>query len=31
VVLSLNGGDDLSPILARVEMVDGKVLLKKSF
>jgi uncharacterized protein len=31
VVLYLNGGDDLSPLLARVEKAGGKVLLKKTF
>ena len=31
VVVYLNGGDDLSSMLARVEKVGGKVLLKKTF
>lgn len=31
VVLYLNGGDDLSPVLGRVEKAGGKVLLKKTF
>jgi uncharacterized protein len=31
VVVYLNGGDDLSPVLARVEKAGGKVLLKKTF
>ena len=31
VVLYLNGGDDLAPVLARVEKAGGKVLLKKTF
>lgn len=30
VVLYLNGGDDLSPVMARVEKAGGKVLLKKT-
>jgi hypothetical protein len=31
VVVYLNGGDDLSAVLARVEQGGGKVLLKKTF
>jgi predicted enzyme related to lactoylglutathione lyase len=31
VVVYLNGGDDLSPVLARVARAGGKVLLKKTF
>jgi predicted enzyme related to lactoylglutathione lyase len=31
VVVYLNGGDDLSPVLIRVEKAGGKVLLKKTF
>jgi uncharacterized protein len=31
VVLYLNGGDDLSSVLARVDKAGGKVLLKKTF
>ena len=31
VVVYLNGGDDLSPVLARVSKAGGKVLLKKTF
>jgi predicted enzyme related to lactoylglutathione lyase len=31
VVVYLNGGDNLSPVLARVARAGGKVLLKKTF
>ena len=31
VVVCLNGGPDLAPVLARVEKAGGKVLLKKTF